>query len=193
MILKDIFGSHTKAQEIVLLLNKVKEVVRQGFYDSELRLVEEFCQEEGLFLVKSKFRVLLDEKDYSNEGIRVEVSDLNGMHFIYISRSERKAYLASYYELVEDDFNLGLLLGYPGCCVKFFCKNFKKGNTDLELKSDNPWTNLSRRGEDCVLISHFPCEANCQESVLLGMRYYEVLKKVDSKSAERLINELGRF
>ena len=31
-----IFGSNTKAQEIVLLLYETKEVVRQGFYDSEL-------------------------------------------------------------------------------------------------------------------------------------------------------------
>src|SRR3989338_3539593 len=39
-----IFGSKTKAQEIVLLLQDAKEVVRQGFTEEELFKVEQFCK-----------------------------------------------------------------------------------------------------------------------------------------------------
>ena len=189
MNLKTIFLTETKAQEIILLLNDVKEVVRQGFYDSELEKVKEFCQENKLFLVKSKFKVLLDGNDYSNKGIRVS-DDPQGMFFVYLSKSEEKAWLASYYELVGDDLNLGLLLGYPKCCVDFFCQNFKEEKTNLELKPTNPWTNLSQRDKDCVLLSHFPCSSDCQESVELGKKYFVVLEKVDLKRSEKLISRL---
>ena len=49
--LTQIFGSNTKAQEIILLLNEAKEVVRQGFYDSELYKVEKFCKDNHIYVV----------------------------------------------------------------------------------------------------------------------------------------------
>jgi len=71
-----IFGSKTKAQEIILLQNKVKKVVRQGFYESELKVVREYCERNDIYVVKSKFKVLLaDEHAYSNKGIRIEATD----------------------------------------------------------------------------------------------------------------------
>ncbi len=181
-----IFGTKTKAQEIILLLNDVKQVVRQGFYPSELEKVEKFCREKGLFLVKSRFKVVLDgQGNYSNKGIRVKDSQ-DGMYFVYISKDEEKALLASYYELIQDDKNLGLILGYPSCCVNFFCKTFSVNNTNPVKFSDNIFTNLSKRDEDLVIISHFPCSADCKESIKLGKEYLAVLKKVDIRRAETL-------
>ena len=187
-----VFESQTKAQEILFLLNGVKGVVRQGFYDSELVLVKKYCKEMGLFLVRSKFKVLLDDDNvYTNKGIRIsEADERRGMYFIYISRSEEKALMASYYELVGDDFNLGLVLGYPKCCVEFFYKNFSLGKTDLELEATNEWTNLSKRGEDCVLLSHFPCSSDCNLSVSLGKKYFEVLENYDGERAKEVLGKL---
>lgn len=183
-----VFGSRTKAQEILFLLDDVKEVVRQGFYPNELTEVEKFCAEERLFLVKSKFKVLLaDEDEYSNKGIRV---DEGGMYFVYISKSEEKALTASYYELIGDNKKLGLVLGYPKCCVEFFCNNFDEGKTNLELKSVNPWTNLSKRSDDCVLLSHFPCSSECEKSVEIGKKYFAVLEKHDVRRAEEVLRLL---
>ena len=31
---------------------------------------------------------------------------------------------ASYFEIIRDDFNLGIMLGYPKCCALFFSRNF---------------------------------------------------------------------
>jgi len=56
------FGSKTKAQEIVLLLNDAKQVVRQGFYPHELEKVEKFCGENNIYLIKSKFKVILADE-----------------------------------------------------------------------------------------------------------------------------------
>lgn len=186
-----LFGSKTKAHEIILLLFNAKEVVRQGFYPDELLSVEKFCQENHLFLVKSKFKVLLaDSEVYSNKGIRVDEKDGRGMYFVYLSKSEEKALVANYYELIGDDYNLGLILGYPKCCVEFFCQNFSQNKTNLELKPTNPWTNLTKRGEDCVLFSHFPCSSDCKRSLEIAKKNYEVLKKYDKNLAEEILGAL---
>ena len=183
-----IFTSKSKAQEIVLLLHDAKEVVRHGFYQQELPAVEKFCQEHSLFLVKLKFRVILDdENQFTNKGVRIpERNPHQGMYFIYISKDETKAYLASYYELISDHRKLGLLLGYPECCVNFFCQNFDENNTNLELKPTNMYTNISKRQEDAVLISHFPCSSDCEQSIALGKRYLELLYKIDPPRAQEL-------
>lgn len=191
IFLERVFGTKTKAQEILFLLEGVKEAVRQGFYPGELRGVEKFCAENGLFLVKSRFKVLLaDGENYSNKGLRVGEEDKRGMYFVYISKSEEKALTASYYELIGDDYNLGRVLGYPKCCAEFFCREFKEGKTDLELKPANPWTNLSKRREDCVLISHFPCRGDCEKSIELGKKYFEVLRKYDKERAGEMMGRL---
>ena len=98
--LEKTFGSQTKAQEILLLLEGEKEVVRQGFYPEELPEVEKFCRENELFLIKSKFKIILEEEGYSNKGTRVEETHSQGMYFIYISKSEKKsAYACSHCSL----------------------------------------------------------------------------------------------
>lgn len=186
------FGSKTKAQEIIFLLHGLKEVVRQGYYEHELPQVEKFCRDNNLFLVKSRFKVLLAEENYSNKGLRIPEDDKrDGMFFIYISKDEKKSLLAAYHELMQNDKDLGLILGYPECCVEFFCNNFNEKNTDLQLTPTNMWTNLTKREKDAVLISHFPCSSACQKSITMGMRNLELLAKIDEERAEELAGQLG--
>lgn len=187
-----IFGSKTKAQEIVLLLHNAKEVVRQGFFDSELHQVEQFCQKNNLYLVRSTFKVLFaDEGVYSNKGIRIPENDPRpGMYFVYISKDEQKAWLASYYELMQNHKDLGLVLGYPQCCVDFFCTKFSSRNVNLEIVSQNPYTNLSKREQDLVILSHFPCDSDCKESIKLGEKYLQTIYVVDKERARELLTQL---
>lgn len=191
--LTKIFGSKSKAQEMVLLLEGIKAVIRQGFYESELPKVEEFCQRNKLFLVKSKFKVLIDDQkeSFSNRGVRLRENDPRpGMYFVYISKEEKYALLACYAEMMNRPRELGRELGYPECCIEFFCKNFHADNTNLELTPTNTWTNLTKRGEDCVLLSHFPCSSDCQESINLAKKYFEVIRRVDAKRAEEMLRIL---
>ncbi len=188
-----IFGSKTKAQEIIFLLNEAKEVVRQGFYDSELYKVNKFCKENNIHLVKSKFKVLFadDEGNYSNKGLRIpETDSREGIHFVYFSKDEQKAWLAAYYELMENDLELGLLLGYPECCVKYFLKSFSENNPNPEQIGNNPYTNISKRHQDIVLISHFPCNPECKESIQIARNNLMVLKEKWSSRATELISGL---
>ncbi len=215
-----IFGSKTKAQELLFLLQDVKEIVRQGFYESELPAVETFCQEHNLYCIKSKFKVLFaDEEKYSNKGFRIPETDSRpGMYFVYISKDEQKAWLAAYYELMNSDKELGLLLGYPSCCVDFFCRNFNKrdpgfnknnasfnknntnfnkngagfnkNNTNLQLPPKNLFTNLTKREQDLVLISHFPCSSDCPKSIELAKKHLQVIYAVDKERARELTTRL---
>ncbi|MBU0457413.1 MAG: DUF483 domain-containing protein [Nanoarchaeota archaeon] len=190
-----IFGSKTKVQEIVLLLHNAKEVVRQGFYQHELEKIEKFCEENGIHLVKSEFKVLISDEEtgnYSNKGIRIDKKDKReGMYFVYLSKSEQKALLAAYYELINNDKDLGRLLGYPQCCVEFFCNNFSEDNTNPKLTPTNLFTNISKREEDNVLISHFPCSSDCIRSVKIGKKNLEIIASVDGSRARELFNSLN--
>ena len=189
-----IFGSNTKAQEIVLLLNDFKKVVRQGFYEAELSKIEKFCQENKIHVVKSKFKILFADDEhgsYSNKGLRLPESDPRpGMHFIYFSKDEQKAWLAAYYELMGNDAELGLLLGYPRCCVGYFMNNFSAKNPNPEQIGENPYTNISKRKKDLVLVSHFPCNPDCEESVQIARRNLMILKQEWPDRAAELISGL---
>ncbi|MBI2103247.1 DUF483 domain-containing protein [Candidatus Woesearchaeota archaeon] len=190
--LAKIFGSKTKAQEILLLIAGAKPVVRQGFYEYELPVIEKFCNENEIYLAKSSFKVhLADESSYSNKGIRLPLTDQrSGMFFVYFSLDQYKAWQASVAELKCDDKELGRMLGYPSCCVEFFCKRFSEANPNLQLKPTNMFTNLTKRAHDCVLLSHFPCSSNCSESITIGKRYLDLIQKWDQERADQLKKEL---
>ena len=188
-----IFGSKTKAQEILLLIYNKKKVVRQGFYENELLTIEKFCEKNNLTLVKSKFKVLLaDETSYSNKGIRIKWDDKReGMFFVYISKDEKEAWLASYYELMNNNRDFGRILGYPTCCVNFFCNRFSENNPNLELKPINLFTNLSKRNDDHVILSHFPCSSECVESIELAKTYLDLILEKDKARAYEIVNNLS--
>ncbi len=187
-----IFGSKTKAQEILFLKNNLKPVVRQGFYLEELSKPEKYCKENNLHLVKSRFKVLLaDEAEYSNKGIRIKEDDKRrGMYFVYISKNEEDAWLAAYHEMMNDHRGLGKVLGYPKCCVDFFLRNFSSINPNPQILPVNPWTNISMRDKDCTLISHFPCSADCSVSISIAKHFLDLVANLDKQRAREMMEML---
>ena len=182
-----------KSQEIILLLENVKLVVRQGFYKHELPAVQQFCQQYSLHLVPSTFKVLLDdEHTFTNKGLRIPETDpREGLYFVYLAQEEQLAYLASYYELTNNHRELGLLLGYPRCCIQFFINSFHKNNLNPEHKPTNPWTNLTQRELDFCLLSHFPCSSECSKSIQQAQHYFNTIKKNNPSYAQKLLQTLS--
>ena len=88
---------------------------------------------------------------------------------------------------MSNDSDLGRILGYPKCCVDFFCKRFTADNPNLQLKPTNPFTNLTQREKDRAIISHFPCSSDCQESIELGKLYLEIITRKDSERGKELL------
>jgi hypothetical protein len=186
-----IFGSQSKAQEIVLLLHNLKTVVRHGYYSYELPKIEKFCFENSLAMEKSQFKVVLADSGFSNKGFRVPLSDSrDGMLFVYISKDLEKTHLAAYYELMQNDRDLGKVLGYPACCVEYFCESFSSENSNPEHQPISMFTNLTMREKDLVLISHFPCQSECLDSCGIAKQNLDLLMKLDSVRARELVNGL---
>jgi len=201
--LERIFGSFTKAFEIFLLEQDVKPVVRQGYYQQEIGEVQKYCEFNSLAWELSPYKIILtDDTNYSNKGEKVPLSDKReGMFFIYISKDDNKAKLASHYESTKDHVNLGLILGYPMCCANFFQHNepvrSKLDNNYIEpaLKNSKgnsfPYqTNILKRDQDATLLFHFPCNFNCQDSITLAKKHEQALQKYDKELATQLASTL---
>ena len=201
----NIFGTKTKALEVLYLLEGLKPVVRHGFYENELPRIEEFCRENGLFIAKSPYKVVIvDVKEgrYSNKGIKVKTEDpRQGMLFIYISKDQEKAVLASRYEDKGSHKEVGLLLGYPLCCIDFFIKHKEEQsiakNDYIEPILNNSqgnifpfYTNIFKKQFDVTLLNHFPCSLKCESSIELAKKHLEIIKKYDPSLAEYFVNRL---
>jgi len=200
-----IFGTKTKALEILYLIADIKPVVRQGFYDTELKKVEEFCKLNKLHMEKSSFKVIIvdaEEGEYSNKGIKVNINDpRRGMLFIYFSKDEKLAAAANAYEFKSDHKNLGLILGYPECCVNFFIKyepvksNLTNDYVDIVLKNSKGrkfqfYTNICKRDFDITLLNHFPCSFGCKKSIDLAKKHLETIKEYEPELAKDFIQKL---
>ena len=201
--LKKIFGSRTKALEIIYLLKGMKPVVRQGFYDNEIGRVKDFCKNNDLAIKVAPYKVVLaDNEKYSNKGFKAKIDDpREGMFFVYIAKDDKRAAMAATFEFKNDHRSLGLLLGYPSCCVDFFVKNEperSKKDSDYvvcSLKNSknvrHPYfKNLCKRHVDIVLLSHFPCSFDCEKSVEIGKRRMRLLHELDQNLAMKYAHQL---
>lgn len=181
--LSKIFGSKTKAREILLLLSGSKKLVRQAYFTSEI-VFKDFFTHHSIAMVVSPYKVRMAERGYVNRG---ELGD-DGMHFVYFSASEELCFRAALAEAKGNHKLLGQLLGYPDCCVDYFSKEFSTNN-DPQLESSFWQLNLSKRSEDAVLLSHFPCQ-DCLQSLELAKEYFDVLKELDGEDSEKLKKNL---
>ncbi|MAG60710.1 hypothetical protein CL619_02880 [archaeon] len=182
----EIFGSKLKSDEFLYLVNGIKPVLRQLFFEEEVEKVENFCKKENIFIVKSSFKIIFDdsEKSFSNKGIRVNLDDnQSGARVVYLSFDERKSNLSALSELQGDDKFLGELLGYPECCINYFLENFAENNTNPTLKNkdcknqDSWMLDISLREQDLAIISHFPCSWNCSKSIEIAKFRLESFKE----------------
>lgn len=201
----EIFGSRTKALEILYLVHDLKPVVRQGFYDSQISTVIEFCNKNNLYAEISPYKILLQDRSfYSNKGKKIPRDDpRKGMYFVYISKNENKSVSAEAFEMSNDHRSLGLILGYPKCCINFYMeylntvtdKDFLRATVKESKSYRYPfYTNIARRGSDLTLLNHFPCSFDCQKSIDIGKANYKFIKQHLPKTAELLLKSLkGRI
>ena len=113
----------------------------------------------------------MEGDNYSDKGTKVDRNHPNGIFFAYISKDHQKALLANLYETQGDHRKLGLILGYPACCVRFYHEQFIKGNLAPEHSNYHPSIDIRKRSQDKAIIHHFPCQENCPESIKLALKY----------------------
>tara|TARA_Y100000310_G_scaffold48342_1_gene44814 strand:- start:689 stop:1348 length:660 start_codon:yes stop_codon:yes gene_type:complete len=203
-VLLPLLGSRMKLIEMIALQADVKPVIRQSYYEEDLPLLYEFCKNNNLFIVKSKFKVVpLDsDKSFSNKGLRVKLTDIRtGTVFVYISKTELNANRAALWELRGNHYLLGRELGYPRCCCRFFNEhrhareqtdnNFEEPVLDSSQgETFSAVGNIFHRDKDACLISHFPCSLSCNESVKIGSAIMNAVTEKDFRMAAGVLDRL---
>lgn len=114
--------------------------------------------------------------------------DDSAMSFVYVHEDKEKCIEAEILESGADDFSLGILLGYPKCCVEAYTKWLHSNNatdpisiiaTEAEFLTEiktitfpNPFTRYIGSG----LFSHFPCSLSCDQTILIANKTLSSLR-----------------
>lgn len=98
--------------------------------------------------------------------------------YVYISFSLGDLVSAIRYDRHNDHKQLGLMFGYPDCCVKSFCDNIhiRPANDDEDIKYWAPafadgihvWRFSKVMNPELALLAHFPCALRCSPSVAIA-------------------------
>jgi len=200
------FSNNTRSLEILYLLGGIKKAVRLDANDLELEKIKKFCNDQKLFLELSDFKVIKTrdkgKRGYANIVKRVPLNNLNrGLYHLYISKDKNKSKFLKILENKNDDRAVGELLGYPKCCIGFFMKNREKQQKIQNdyilpaLENSNGfkfpfYTNHAMRYFDVTLLSHFPHDFNCKESIAIGKKNLECMRKYSGKLANKFENML---
>lgn len=192
------FNSLTKSMDIIYVLEGLKPVSRIIVNEDSLSDTKEFLEKHKAEIAVSDFKISakVDENKYTNKGIKLAAdSKKKGRYFVYLSKKKELAEKAKQAEAANNHIELGKLLGYPGCCCEFFEKNYpvesKKKNDYVLAALKNSegfnfpfYTNIAIRQMDLNLISHFPCNFNCKESIKHAKKNLELLKNVSPELGE---------
>ncbi|MFH0874304.1 MAG: DUF483 domain-containing protein [archaeon] len=196
-----IFSNYTRSLEILYLLNDVKKTVRLDANEAELEKIKVFCAKENLHLEVSDFKVMKiadkGKAGYSNIVKRVPINYSNpGLYHIYISKDKNKSKFLKLLESKNDDKAVGELLGYPKCCIDFFIENREKqqklqNDYILPTLTDSKgfefpfYTNHAIRYFDITLLSHFPHNFNCKESIEIAKANLECIRNHSHELANK--------
>ncbi len=197
-------GSLSKALEFIYLVHDVKPCCRFIIDQKDFLNIKDLCNKHSLNYSLSDFKILMEtdkDKNFSNKGVRIDIQDKKpGFLIIYISKNHDHQ-KANEYEYLNNHYNLGLTLGYPECCCKFFQNNYpiqsKKHNDYImpALKNSKDFilpfqTNILARYFDYTLLNHFPCNFNCKASIEQANRHLGLIKELDLQLHNKLLDKL---
>lgn len=97
-----------------------------------------------------------------------------------------------------DHKTIGLLLGYPECCIDSFIDRWcSKGIIDpiYEAYGDecivHPYCNQALRYFGLRITPHLPCSGNCESTIKMGSDWFSIMKQINSVHADYLFNILS--
>lgn len=180
-----------------------KKLIRFEVLTSE---IERFCE----VIKKLNLNFSVSEKCFSiptDKGMDIWASTLtdcsdsdpNAMQLVYLHSDKNVCDHAKFLDKNDEDFNLGLALQYPKCCIDAYCK-WQTDNEDVDpittitntLPFDgkilfydfpSPFSRYFGLG----LYSHFPCSLTCEETKLIAKKSLDNLQAHFPTIADRLI------
>ncbi len=200
--LKKIFHSTIKSLEVLYVIEGTKKCARVLVFEEEINKVKGFLNGKGIFYEISDFKVIkqnVQSEFYSDKSIKIsQNSNQKGHYFFYISKAGNLAEMAKAAEADSNHAELGLILGYPKCCIDFFAENFNENNSDLTLdilrNSEKMeflfFNNICARHFDISLLSHFPHSFDCKPSIEIAKSNLKIIGKHGRKTASMFENIL---
>lgn len=193
--------------EILYILEDSKPVSRILIHIDKLIILKKFCFDNNLVYVISDYQIIsIKDKNkggISNNCVKVPLNFLKkGEIFVYLSKKMNLAIDSKRFNTSKDNVNFGKSLGYPNCCVEFhnkFRDLAKQKQSDYilfaldDVKEYNFYLNYSLRSFGITLISHFPCSLECKNSIEIGKKNLEIIKKYSPNLCKFFISELSSF
>ncbi len=183
------------AQSYFLLRHGLKSAVRVGFNQYPSRDFLRAWRKAGLRVLVGRFNAVF-------YGQKIK----EPLFCAYFSLKPQSAKIAYEAEKIGDRKTFGKLLGYPFCCVNSFMENCGQADRDLTIEAllktkahssfyCNSIFNFESKLKDksveiylrtaeiwrptqhLFLIKHMPCSFGCKESIKIGQKTLEILKK----------------
>ncbi len=193
--MRQVLGSRMKTLEILSVLEGIKPVARVLCQEEDAQATQNLLASHGLSLASADFKALLESPSgtaFAEKASQTSLNDARKGHLVlYISKDPAKTEMAKGHEASQNHKELGALLGYPACCTVFFERHFSSKHADITLdivEASEGWefplyTNIAARHVDASLLSHFPHEFSCRESVEHGKRLMELARKYGQEDA----------
>ncbi|MBS3131678.1 hypothetical protein J4212_04565 [Candidatus Woesearchaeota archaeon] len=198
--LTGLFRSKIKALEMLSLIEGTKPCARIMVHERDLKKVLDFFSENKIHTAISGFKVKKESSNshYSDKSMKINPnSNEKGHFFVYASKTKELAENAKKHESEGKHFELGIALGYPKCCCRFFTENFSEDSYDLTLKtlrnSQGDFhfqNNIAARHFDFSLLFHFPCSFDCRESLRISKTSLEILENSSKETAALFVKKL---
>lgn len=177
------FGKVNMAS-LLYVKHGLKKNARFSIEKSQIKLVLEIATHLGLKCVVGYNDILKKKSElgYSEwcEYVPRHV-DTNACVFIYVGRNQRTLEELRYYDEENNDCKVGLLLGYPICCIKHY-KKFILKNTDHYFNrrlSEISYSYLSNYFSFCLdatFFDHIPCSLDCSSTMCIAKENEVILK-----------------
>jgi hypothetical protein len=183
--------------ELVAVLGGIKPAMRTQCTGSRVPALVSLARELGLAALESTFAIRPGivragtEFTYSVDAAGRSAPERP--RFIYVGADVMAAKIAATFELIDPQ-RTGAIMGYPPCCVDFFCREFVKDHFDLfpdiapPLSGTySPLLNVVAQPFGYTFLSHFPCRWDCTASRNMAQAIFDALRREAPELADEAL------
>lgn len=167
-----------------------------------LTLLDKFSVKYVVGNFRYTYKLDVGKGGWSNKfSDEISINDKNvvGDYLLYISDSIDKARIARNNEEKRKEIKFGEDLGIPSCCANFYISNSEKA---MEKQNDfvlyvlentlssppyNYWNNYIGQYFGYSLLSFFPCSFDCEKSIDVSKKIYDILYKIYPDFANKFL------
>jgi hypothetical protein len=96
----------------------------------------------------------------------------------------------------SDHRTIGLMLGFPDCCAKYFDKEFKNNYDPIWVGKKGkiagyPEANTLLRYFGARITHHFSCSPACEPTRKIGKVWFKVMQEIDKELAQKMYDLLA--